>query len=492
MQLNKPASVVGWITLAAATLIVGCRVWLAVDVPLTDTTEARYGEMARKMVETGDWMMPQHDYGVPYLAKPPLAIWLSAAGIELLGPHELGPRLLILLSAIGFLVYLHRWVRREIGPGAAATSVLMLMGSMLFFVSMAAVMTDLVLVACVNIALLAFWQRIHGNGRFSEPIFFVMAGLGLLAKGPLAVFLIAVPIAIWALICRRSVDVWQRIAWFRGLSITALIAVPWYLAAEWQHPGFLRYFLIGENLQRFLISDWPGDLYGPVHELPHGAIWIFLLIAALPWSFIIPVLIVRRRGTIRHNWQQHRELAVYVLAAAVVPMLLFTAAKNVIFPYALPALVPAVIAAVVLLGDAAMGTSFVTWTASCAATAALAFSLGTAILQGKVEQESERELVVAVESELATPADKLYYWRHRYYSAEYYSRGQTAVLHSADEIEQILAQGQPFYIAMKDDQFDTLPKDIRSSLRWLGHYSKKSLYGPVRYAATATHTATLR
>ncbi|MDL2339624.1 MAG: hypothetical protein QFE16_17460, partial [Pseudomonadota bacterium] len=41
--------------------------------PLTDTTEARYAEIARKMVELGDWITPWYDYGVPFWAKPPLS-----------------------------------------------------------------------------------------------------------------------------------------------------------------------------------------------------------------------------------------------------------------------------------------------------------------------------------------------------------------------------------------------------------------------------------
>ena len=41
-----------------------------VVVPLTDPTEGRYAEIARKMVETGNWITPQFDYGVPFWAKP--------------------------------------------------------------------------------------------------------------------------------------------------------------------------------------------------------------------------------------------------------------------------------------------------------------------------------------------------------------------------------------------------------------------------------------
>ena len=34
-----------------------------------DKTEARYGEIARLMAETGEWVVLQIDYGVPFWAK---------------------------------------------------------------------------------------------------------------------------------------------------------------------------------------------------------------------------------------------------------------------------------------------------------------------------------------------------------------------------------------------------------------------------------------
>src|SRR5262249_44180812 len=40
-------------------------------VPLMDTTEARYGEIGRKMAELNDWVTPWFDYGVPTGASRP-------------------------------------------------------------------------------------------------------------------------------------------------------------------------------------------------------------------------------------------------------------------------------------------------------------------------------------------------------------------------------------------------------------------------------------
>ncbi len=474
-----------WLMLATGILIVAARIWLAVDIPLTDTTEARYGEMARKMVETSNWTMPQHDYGVPYLAKPPLAFWLSAGGIELLGAHELGPRILILLTAIGFLIYFHRWLNREIGPGAAASGVMMLLGSVLFFVAMAAVMTDLVLVACVDVALLAFWQRMQRDSRAAEWVLFIAIGLGMLTKGPLAAFLVIVPILLWAVVCGRLAAAWRTIPWVKGALISAVVAAPWYGIAEWQYPGFLRYFLIGENLQRFLVSNWQGDLYGSVHEAPHGLIWLFLWIAALPWSAIGIAVLWRMRHSIPEQWRSRRELIVFALSAAIVPMLLFTAAKNIIFPYALPALAPGVIAVLALLGEDLMTWPFVTGVAASAGTAMLALTLACGILHGRIEQESERELVTAAATQFNLPLDELYYWRHRYFSADYYSAGRASRVDDTDDLESLLERRRPFALAMEDADFAALPERLKSSLQFLGDYSKKSIYGPIRAAGAS-------
>ncbi|HHH9695582.1 TPA: ArnT family glycosyltransferase, partial [Pseudomonas aeruginosa] len=79
-----------WFLLALAFAI---RLLSLGSYPLMDTTEARYGEVARKMAELGDWITPWYDVGVPFWGKPPLAFWLSAGGQLLLGANEFASRL---------------------------------------------------------------------------------------------------------------------------------------------------------------------------------------------------------------------------------------------------------------------------------------------------------------------------------------------------------------------------------------------------------------
>ena len=68
--------------------------------PLMDTSEARYGEMVRLMVETNDWITPYFDYDVPFWGKPPLFIWMSAISFKLFGINEFAARLPSLLTRV--------------------------------------------------------------------------------------------------------------------------------------------------------------------------------------------------------------------------------------------------------------------------------------------------------------------------------------------------------------------------------------------------------
>ena len=55
------------------------------DVARAEGCFRESAELARKMVETGDWLMPQVKYGAPWWSKPPLSIWLTASSFVAFG-----------------------------------------------------------------------------------------------------------------------------------------------------------------------------------------------------------------------------------------------------------------------------------------------------------------------------------------------------------------------------------------------------------------------
>jgi 4-amino-4-deoxy-L-arabinose transferase-like glycosyltransferase len=313
--------------------------------PLTDNTEARYANIARVMLETGDWITLQSTPGAVFWGKPPLYAWSSAASMWVFGLNEFGSRLASLAFAALTLWVVFRWATaiaeragrerpRETGLAAA----LVLATCVGFFVASGAVMTDPPLLFATTWALASFWRLATdpAAGRPARLAFFAALGVGLLAKGPVAVALVAIPICAWCLFYRRW-GVLRTLPWISGLALTLAIAAPWYVAAELKTPGFLRYFLVGENLQRFLVTGWKGDLYGFSHAAPHGAVWLYFAAATLPWSLLAVPAVVAAAWRKRAAALPEPELS-FLWIAMLSQLAFFTISSHLIWTYALPAL----------------------------------------------------------------------------------------------------------------------------------------------------------
>jgi len=140
---------------------------------------------------------------------------------------------------------------------------------------------------------------------------------------------------------------WLRgVPWVSGGVLAAGVGLPWFLVAERSYPGFLWYFFVNENFLRFVVSEY-GDRYGHGHSLPYGTIWGFALLALMPWSLALLVLLwrgLRTGGLARLRRDPERS---FLWAWSLAPLIFFTPSRNLVVTYALPAL-PAI--AVLLAG----------------------------------------------------------------------------------------------------------------------------------------------
>ena len=286
-------------------------------------------------------------------------------------------------------------------------------------------------------------ERPNGPGAW---LFFVGLGLGLLAKGPIAVVLVAMPVAVWAIWCRDIGWLWRSLPWFRGTLLTAVIAGPWYLSAEVSSPGFLEYFLIGEHFYRFIDSGWTGDLYGNAHARPPGTIWLYGLVGLLPWSLVAVYAVVRARLHRPQSFPANDQDRFLILAATS-PLVFFTLAGNVLPAYVMPCL-PALAA---LLGPwlaQRSRTVAVTGLLSPLLVATL-FGLGTF---GDFDYRSQKNMLAAIEPE--SPEGLVYYFGKMPHSASFYSGGSTMLIRNQDELEQVLAslEGGTLLVPSKEER----------------------------------------
>lgn len=437
--------------------------------PLTDTTEARYAEVARKMVELNDWITPWYDYGVPFWAKPPLSTWLTAASLKLFGFNEFAARLPYFLLAvlIAWLVWdwARRWSQRE-----ALLAVAVMSGTMLYFIASAAVMTDMALVLGTTLAMRGFWaafERADAPRPHEGWLLFIGLGLGLLAKGPIALVLAGIPIFLWTVFTGNIVHAWKRLPWLRGILLMLVIAVPWYWLAEMRTPGFWEYFFIGEHWKRFTVTGWTGDKYGTAHATARGAIWLLALAACLPWTLLLPLLAFGRKKALSQsglpvqpspkNWR------LYLLAWSVAPCLFFTMSGNILWTYVLPALPAlALLAAGWLAGDAR--TRRVDMLVAFGVVVMAALIAAFFLNQQRLDSWKTAKTAVAAYELRKTGAQALLFMGDLPYSASFYTQGKARAVADNAELAKRVKQGGVF-VALNPDQVRELPPDLAGVLR---------------------------
>ncbi len=347
--LWRSAAARPWLALLVAAVVL--RLVTLPLMALTDHTEARYAEIARLMVQLGDWVSPHVTPTEVFWAKPPLSTWSQALLMEVFGVNEWSGRLAALGWALLGLWSLDWMLRASLAPSQRAAALAALMLCPMYFICAGAVMTDATLMATALLVQAAWWRAVTAPDaparRRAGRVLALGLGLALLTKGPAAGVLALLPPVLHALWRRHGKVVAailkDPLAWLIWIGL----AVPWYVWAEQRTPGFLQYFLLGEHVMRFLQPGWKGDRYGFAHAQPIGMIWLFVLVSALPW--IVHAGVVRvargRRAKVASATpaasapeRLGRELWVYALCITAAPLLLFTAARNIIPTYAVTAL----------------------------------------------------------------------------------------------------------------------------------------------------------
>lgn len=431
--------------------------------PLTDTTEARYGEIARKMLETGQWLMPQIDYGVPFWGKPPLSFWLTAISYKVIGVTEFAARIPSLLLGVAVCGLAYVLASRRRGANHGLRTSVVVATSVLMIVSAGGVMTDPAMMLGTTLSMVAFWLAVTTASRFWGYLFFLGLAIGLLAKGPVAMVLTLMPIGVWAVLTGRVREAWRRVPWISGMLLTAALVIPWYWAAEVQSPGFLHYFLVGEHWQRFTVSGWKGDLYGSGHPYPVGTIRLYALLGTLPWSPWLLWQLARRKAVISiRPLRSNDGWFLYLLCWMLAPVVFFTMARNILPTYVLPGLIGfGLLTAEVW--EQRQSREPTTPVQGLGLVSPMLVVVLVLVVWPYSGFQSQREIVSAYRT--ARQKDiPLVYFMQRPYSAEFYSRGSAREIDDVAELRRYMAQPTPTYIAIKQTVFEHLPGDLRTRL----------------------------
>ena len=450
----------------ACIAIILLRLIFNTFVPLMDKTEARYAEIARIMVETNNWVTPQIDYGVPFWAKPVLSTWLSALSMKVFGTNEFAVRLPSLLLSLLMVLMVNKFAGKKDLPFYFAGFVIITLPE--FLLHMGVVSTDITLSLSVAIIMLSFWKSVSENQKSVwNYLFFVGIGLGMLAKGPIALILTFPPLLIWIVLFKEYKKVLRAFPWLTGFLLLILIAVPWYWMAELKSPGFLNYFIVGEHFKRFFDSGWKGDLYGFPKQMPLGIIWLFLIAGTLPWI----IALISRAWMNRSNLLKDKWTGFLLLWLLWTP-LFFSVSKSLIHTYVLPVMTPVALLVVYWWNEIKNKTALVYISLVLPFLFLIVFIAGLA--GNNIEHYSNTDKYLIL-NQSDTKNSDLYYLNRKSYSSQFYSRGKVNVLSQAELAEKLNGQ-VPFRIIILNKHLKSLSENETTKLRLIDSNYNRGLY----------------
>lgn len=277
------------------------------DTGIVDETPALFAASARRMAESGDWLMPQVN-GLPRYDKPPLVYWLMGGLYALPGSGSWDPlgswsaRLPAALASIVTMVALAdtllRWPQpldsaAPLRPSdrlvpALSAALAFALGPLMLVWGRTEV-SDAPFTATLALSLLLAWRTMAAAAGSRWWSSWCCLALAVLCKGPAAIVLSALTLALFWLLGGDGSRILQRLRPLAGLSLTLLLALPWYaLALLREGEAYWRSFFGYHNLQRFT----------QVVNNHQQAPWYFLamlLLASLPFTPLL-LLSLRRVG----------------------------------------------------------------------------------------------------------------------------------------------------------------------------------------------------
>ena len=243
--------------------------------------ESRRAEIARNMLETGNWIVPQLS-GETKLTKPPLYFWAVALCSLKTGVNEFTARFpsavfgvgtVLVTFLLGTLLF-----TRIIGFIAA----LMLLVTNIFVSEARYAEMESMLSFFITSSIYFFCRGYqapeHGKRWFA--LFFAMMGLGTMTKGPFAFTFPLIPIIVHLFMYNEQKLLIKK-SFLSGVKFFFIFLLPWVLVILWMYPKFAL-VVIGETVARFYTEG-----YGHIEPFYYylGA----MVTTMFPWIFFLPL-----------------------------------------------------------------------------------------------------------------------------------------------------------------------------------------------------------
>ena len=269
---------------------------------LMDDVDAVQAQIARNMLQSGDWVTARLD-GIAYLEKSPLIYWIMAISFRMFGVHDWAARLPLALINIALCWVTARFALWAFNRRAAIYSGTILATCVGIFLFTRILIPDAALTLTIALALWSFLRLLDDTEKRRTRWFltlYISLACGLLLKGLIAaVFPVAIA-AIYLLLTREHSlrALFKLLRPFSGLALVLLVAAPWHILATVRNPpffdwtmhsapgeyhGFFWFYFLNEHLFRFLNMRYPRDY----NTVPRLWFWLLHFVWLFPWSLTL-------------------------------------------------------------------------------------------------------------------------------------------------------------------------------------------------------------
>jgi 4-amino-4-deoxy-L-arabinose transferase-like glycosyltransferase len=300
--LNKTSHLYLVVLLCSAAVYLGC---IVSPPSLVDDVDSVQAQVARHMVESGDWVTAHID-GLVYLDKAPFNYWLIAIAYKIFGVHDWVARIPVALAAMALATLTAAFGVWAFGGRAGFYAGLCMSTCVGLWLFTRVLLPDALLSCMIALSLWSLLRALEEDEphpRFWSMVMAACLGVGLLVKSVIGLAFPVTTAVIYLLLTRQffSARTWQRLHPFTGALVALVIAAPWHILATLRNPpyfawtlhsgpgqyhGFLWDYFVNEQLLRFLNRRYPRDY----NTVPRLWFWLFHLIWLFPWSVYFPAI----------------------------------------------------------------------------------------------------------------------------------------------------------------------------------------------------------
>ncbi len=291
-------------------------------VPFTETSDARYSEIAYETLKYGHWLIPTQNK-IIHITKPPLTYWLTALGYKIFGVNEFGGRFFSGLcgTVSSILVFFIAFILFDDNETAFYSGIVFASTPLIIGASRI-VTTDVFLLTSMLFSIYFFLRFIEEKKETQLYLFWIFLGISGFIKGPLGYIQVIPIVLIYLKIFGKFKEAKSIFKPFPVI-ISLTIGFWWFIYISVKIPNSVHFLLGKEFAARFYSKNFG-------HPRPTFLYLKILITTAYPWIFILLFSITDILKKIKEQNQYK-----FLTAMFLYPIILFSIPKSKLSLYIL-------------------------------------------------------------------------------------------------------------------------------------------------------------